>query len=252
MNLLTYFSPEDLQQKLRVSNYWAHKNSNHYPLAIEDAIAGEHGIYEWIDCPCNKECDCKKHGCEKHLVRKSNATFYDVFLRFLDCYVNEKIRKTVERAVMENIRNINGRAANAVPELLDLKRDFNEYPRHEQHLLCTNWCPVGYVEQFAKDFRPSSQTIYKSKILSMLYLDVFVAYDTESVRLLKKDFPISKRSYYSMMSHIREALQKHLNENNIALPKFRIYDKPNEFFIGIPNNATRPIGNTIDKLYLNL
>jgi len=114
-------------------------------------------------------------------------------------------------------------------------------------LICSDWdVPLNYLD----DFPVSGETIYKGKWYSLLFLDVFVAYDYTSVRLLNHDFRAG--SYSILMKKIRQDLIDYLNETGITLEEFRCYDNPSEFFNVIPRGSPRPLGNIIDKLYLTL
>jgi len=117
-------------------------------------------------------------------------------------------------------------------------------------LLCTNWYEPPY-ENIASGFRPDSKALYHAKWLSILCFDTFTAYDNGSVGLLKRDFK-NPNDFISLMKRIRLDIIAHLQHTGRTLQEFREYDNPSEFFDEIPRNASRPIGNIIDKLYLTL
>ena len=52
-------------------------------------------MYEWIDCPCDNECECKKYQCTQHLIRKTGIDFDVCYNHFLDCYVDVNLREEV-------------------------------------------------------------------------------------------------------------------------------------------------------------
>jgi hypothetical protein len=118
------------------------------------------------------------------------------------------------------------------------------------HLLCSNWCEPFY-KYMARDFPPSSDTIYRAKWLSILCFDTFTAYDHASVALLKRDFQ-NPPDFLDLMKRIRLDIMIHLENTGGTLQDFRQYDNPSEFFDEIPRNGPRPLGNIIDKLYLTL
>lgn len=243
MALISYFSSETLSEFLRRSNYWAKHNRNAYPLKIHRTISE---LYEWIDCPCNNNCECKKYQCEKHLVRKTNITFDIHYNHFLECYVDSKIHSAVRNG-RDSGRG--KRAAEATEKIRDNWAAISVISS-KKHLLCSNWCAPLH-ESLARDFRPRPETIYRAKWLSLLCFDTFVAYDHRSVALLKRDFN-NPADYLNLMKGIRQDIMTHLENTGKTLQDFRQYDNPSEFFNEIPENGPKALGNIIDKLYLTL
>jgi hypothetical protein len=243
MALISYFSSETLSEFLRRSNYWAKHNRNAYPLKIHKAISD---LYEWIDCPCDNDCKCKKYQCEKHLVRKTGLPFDVHYDHFLECYVDSKIHEAVRQGKPA------GRGKRAVKATDKIRDNWAEISAisSKKHLLCSNWCEPLH-ESLARDFRPSPETIYRAKWLSLLCFDTFVAYDNGSVALLKRDFQ-NPTDFFDLMKRIRQDIMTHLENTGATLKVFRQYDNPSEFFKEIPAHSPKPLGNIIDKLYLTL
>jgi len=243
MSLISYFSADTLPEFLRRSNYWAKLNRNQYPVKIYKAISE---LYEWIPCPCGNDCECKKYGCEKHLVRKTDVDFDLCYHHFLECYVDSKARNAVRQG------RISGRGYRAVEATNEIRKRWKEISATSMktHLLCSNWIEPPY-EDIARGFRPNSDTLYRAKWLSLLCFDNFTAYDNGSVSLLKRDFK-NPRDFFTLMKRIRLNIIAHLQYTGRTLQEFRQYDNPSEFFHEIPRNAPKPIGNIIDKLYLTL
>ncbi|MCE5211813.1 MAG: hypothetical protein LLG40_09695 [Deltaproteobacteria bacterium] len=243
MSLISYFSSETLIEFLRRSNYYAKQNRNEYSLKIYKAISD---LYDWIDCPCNDDCNCKKYKCEKHLVRKKGVTFDDYYKHFLDCYVDSRSHDVVRKG------RSSGRGSKSNQATNDIEDDWANISANtsKTHLLCSDWCDPLF-ESMARNFRPSGDTIYRAKWLSILCFDTFAAYDNGSVALLKRDFK-KPPDFFNLMKRIREDIIIHLDKTGKSLQDFRKYDNPSEFFDAIPNDSLRPIGNIIDKLYLTL
>ena len=243
MSLIRYFSAETLSEFLRRSNYWAKLNRNQYPIKINRAISE---LYEWIDCPCGNDCECRKYGCEKHLVRKTGVDFESCYHHFLECYVDSK----AQNAVIQG--RIAGRAKHAVEATNEIRERWAEISATsiKTHLLCSNWFEPPYGN-IARDFQPNSGTLYRAKWMSLLCFDNFTAYDTGSVGLLKRDFK-NPSDFLILMKRIRLDIIAHLQHTGRTLQEFRKYDNPSEFFKEIPRNGPKPIGNIIDKLYLTL
>jgi len=243
MGLISYFSSETLSEFLRRSNYWAKHNRNAYPLKIHKAISD---LYEWIDCPCGNDCECKKYQCKKHLVRKTGVGFDVCYHHFLECYVDSKAHEAVRQ------RRVSGRGYRAVAATDKIRDNWVKISAisSKKHLLCSNWCEPLY-EYIARDFRPNSDTLYRAKWLSILCFDTFTAYDNGSVALLKRDFR-NPPDFLDLMKRIRQDIITHLGNTGGTLQDFRQYDNPSEFFDEIPKNSHKPLGNIIDKLYLTL
>ena len=243
MALIGYFSSETLSAFLRRSNYWAKHNRNAYPVKIYKAILD---LYEWIDCPCDNDCECKKYQCTKHLVRKRDIPFDVYYNHFLNCYVDTRAHNALRHS-----RN-SGRGRRSVEATNKIRRIWPKISVIScyKHLVCSNWCEPIY-KSLACDFRPDSKTLYHAKWMSLLCFDTFTAYDNGSVALLKRDFnnPIN---YYDLMVGIRQDIINHLRNTGATLQDFREYDNPSEFYNEIPKNRPKPLGNIIDKLYLTL
>lgn len=243
MPLISHFSPETLSEFLRRSNYWGKLNRNQYPIKIYSAISE---LYEWIDCPCGNDCECRKHGCEKHLVRKTGVDFELCYHHFLECYVDSKAQEAVRQG------RSSGRGKYAVAATKKIRDHWKEISATslKTHLLCTNWYEPPY-ENIARDFHPDPKALYHAKWLSILCFDTFTAYDNGSVGLLKRDFK-NPYDFITLMKRIRLDIIAHLQHTGRTLQEFRRYDNPSEFFDEIPKDAPRPIGNIIDKLYVTL
>jgi hypothetical protein len=242
MTLLGYFPAATISEFLRRSNYWAQQNRNTYPVKIHRAIRR---LYEVIECPCSDDCDCKRFRCIHHLIRREDLSFEECHKQFLECYVDVKAQGAVrnERA--------SGRGYNAVEATRDIKERWQQISdnRSQTHLLCTDWCSPFYAAR--AEFRPSSDTMYRAKWLSILNFDTFTAYDNGSIALFKRDFR-TPETYLQMMTRIRLDIMLHLEKNNKTIEDFRNYDDPSEFFPEILPVSPRPLGNIIDKLYLTL
>lgn len=244
MSLLSYFDSQQLKSLLRVSNYWASFNRNRYPEKMNDAISE---LYEWVDCPCDENCECRKHGCKQHLVRKTGVGFERYLHHFLQCYVDGRSQE----AVLDG--RIKGRASKAVPVIDVIRSEWDvvyaNLPSNKS-LVCTGWSIDPY-NGFSKEFKPSGENIYMSKWMTLLSMNTYVAYDTNSVPLLNRDFG-KPQTYYDLMASIRSDLIEHLNRDNVSVMDFLHYDNPSEFVPSLPVNGLMPLGVIIDKLYLTL
>jgi hypothetical protein len=244
MSLLNHFNATHLAGVLRTSNYWAKYNSNNYPEKIENAI---NELYEWQDCKCSSDCECKRHGCNKHLVRKANIGFDRYFDHFLMCYVDYKAHDALRN------QRTKGRGANSVVATNYIKANWENgfsTALSNKNLLCTEWSAEPFTS-LCRKFKPGSDNIYFSKWMALLSLNIYVAYDNGSVSLLNRDYN-NPKTYYDLICGIRNDLINHLVRNNRTIADFMFYDNPHEFFPTIPHGTYRPVGNIIDKLYLTL
>lgn len=243
MSLISHFSENSIEEFLRRSNYWAKMNRNAYPVKIYRAVSE---LYNWIDCPCDDDCSCKKYQCKKHLVKRPDVSFNECYEHFLQCYIDRNKHRSVRAGT------ITGRGQNAIviTEYIHGNWERISAVSNKKHLLCTDWCDPLH-ESMAKDFQSKSDTIYRAKWLSILCFDSFTAYDTESVKLFNRDFD-NPPNYFVMMELIRNDIITHLENTGGTLQDFRNYDNPSEFFPEIPSDSPKPIGNIIDKIYLTL
>ena len=244
MSLIEYFDSYQLAIMLRVSNYWANHNGNKYPEKIQNAV---NELYEWVDCQCDGNCDCKIYGCEKHLIRKKNPTFERYHQHFLDCFVDRKLHNPIREGRKK------GRGYRAVKAIEIIRNKWDEEfssAIDSKSLVCSGWSIEPYAS-FSKEFKPGPKNIYLSKWMALLSLNTYVAYDNGSVSLLNRDYD-NPKTYFELMDRIRRGLIVHLQKNRKSVSDFQLYDNPNEFYSSIPRGSFRPIGNIIDKLYLTL
>ena len=83
------WSPERIRQAIRASNKQAVIATQKYVLLENSAIRTD---YEFIACPCDESCWCKRHKCTGHYrIRKMS------FDQFLQTYVNLWIPRKRER-----------------------------------------------------------------------------------------------------------------------------------------------------------
>lgn len=147
---------------------------------------------------------------------------------------------------------VSGRGYRAVEATKEIRDNWFEISiiASKKHLICSNWCEPLH-ESIARNFQPSSETLYRVKWLSILCFDTFTAYDNGSIALLKRDFQ-NPPDFFELMKRIRQDIILHMKNTGGTLQNFRQYDNPAEFFNEIPETSLGPLGNIIDKLYLML
>ena len=250
MSLLTHFDNNSIKQRLRHANYWAKKNHNSYPSQIEELTKSN--IYKWIECPCGQDCECKKYGCKKHYIR-INDEFDDVFEQFLNCYVNKKKHNIIRKYVngKKKLNKKDTRIKNIPAICKDVREKWGSYSsaKMQKNLLCTNWLYTP-LNSCTESLKMTSKSIFHSKWLSILNMGTFVAFDTNSLRLINKDYREST-NYKEWLAALRSDLKYFLSKNGVTIDDFLMNDNPSEFFEGI-SISPRPLGNILDKLYLTL
>jgi hypothetical protein len=250
MSLLKHFDNNSIKQRLRYSNYWAHENNNKYPEQIEKLTKSI--IYKWIECPCGQDCECKNYGCEKHYVRV-NEEFPKILDAFLKCYLTKSKNKVVYDACIKG-RRINSkdiRVRNLHNICCKIKMEWDTYKSvdSQTNLLCTKWLYAPF-DSCTASLKMTSDSIFHSKWLSILNMGTFVAFDTNSLRLINKDYREST-NYKEWLAALRTDLKYFLSKNGVTIDDFLMNDNPSEFFEGI-SISPRPLGNILDKLYLTL
>lgn len=239
--MLSKFGTVTLTERIRVANYLGYLNRNDYPLAFRDMLSQ---LYSVIECPCDQSCMCKKHGCTEHLLRnESNPEEIESW--YLSCFVDQKTRNTV------SIRKETKRSKSAIQVLNYMHNNWDELKIPiNKSLLCTDW-DKHYLKPHYQ-YPAKLDSIYASKLLSLLNYDLFFPFDTGSINLLRKDYN-SPSSYGALLESIREDLIKHLKSNHITIDEFRAYDDPQSIYSELRDESVyTPIGHVIDMLYLSL
>lgn len=258
MNII---SIEDIKRRILESNKSAKENRNLYPIQ-EQATLLE--IWEYVPCECNNDCTCKNFGCTNHYKLKKDTTRDDLLHGFLRMFVDNKKHEILIQSIKENPKIEPPKRVKGAKQAFELfsnwapeASDFNKI------LICTEW--VKLKEIFNKI--PVMISVYYSKMLSILFPDICVPYDTDSRQKIIKELGGSVENYFDMLNKLRMWLLNILEREHILLKELRELDNCDEILPFNPGKVSlpkigfnygssyepkeRPISRIIDKYFYN-
>ncbi len=209
-------TPDTLRQVIRESNEQSSRGSQQYIVWENQAILND---YEFIACPCDESCWCKRHSCTGHYRIKAIA--FDEFLKtYVKLWLPPRARENVKNAVLLGIP-FNGRQRNAVKPLQRLRNNWSAVlaraRRHSKCGLCDSPLPV--VEDVTN--------LYQAKMWSQLFYDCIVPFDTKSkARLTKAGYANPTRHFKSTNCMLFSDLRKLSERTGIDIREVRNLDAP--------------------------
>ena len=257
-------NPKVIKSLIKDSNDDSMNNRNYYPLQMENALDC---LYEFKDCNCNDDCYCKKCGCNGHWKLREDVpvTFSDLLPHFLKCFVNSSSHKIITDHLDNSVafsKNTRGRAS-AYNILVEVKENWNQLFKiikefNNKTLICT----AGGEPSFLKNvnllklinginIKKGKENIYKSKLYSMLFIDLVIPFDTASSKKIRQDLGLSvNENYLDCLKQWHDGLIDHFDRNKVKLSEFRRYDNPKLTYKNSEfQEIHRPISRIIDKFY---
>jgi hypothetical protein len=238
MGELANISLDKITEKIRTSNKESALGNQKYIYWENKAIIEN---YEFIPCECDDKCWCRQHSCTGHYRIKKMT-----FEKFIDIYVTlwtpPQVRDAVKAAVLKGLR-FDGRQINAVKHLRRLQAKWDitidEASRWVKCGLCNILPKVPYIEN-----------LYEAKIISQLYYDVIIPFDTASRnRIISAGYDDPYLNYREMNRQIYADLNKTLDKMSMQEIRFSI-DMPWKAHTDIkfPKDG-QPISRIIDKMF---
>jgi hypothetical protein len=113
-------SPEDIRRRIEQSNRDSYQSEAKYVYWENCALRSD---YEFIPCPCQAECWCRRKGCVGHYRIKE--ILFDQFLStYVVLWIPNRARNNVKSAVLAD-KPFGGRQRNAVLARQWLRRNWS-------------------------------------------------------------------------------------------------------------------------------
>ena len=234
------WSPERIRQAIRASNKQAVIATQKYVLLENSAIRTD---YEFIACPCDESCWCKRHKCTGHYrIRKMS---FDQFLQtYVNLWIPPKARENIKNAVRFGTP-FNGRQRNAVKPLKWLSANWidvlTRVRSYNKCGLCDSSFPaVGDVTN-----------LYQAKMWSQLLYDSVVPFDTKSKAQIKQaGYSDPTKDFRAMNSELFGDLRK-LSENaGMGVDSIRNLDCPWVVATSLEKpSGGQPLSRVLDKVF---
>ncbi len=234
------WSPDRLQQIIRESNEQSARGSQQYIVWENYAILND---YEFIACPCDESCWCKRHSCIGHYRIKAIA--FDEFLEtYVKLWAPPRARENIKNAVTRGTP-FNGRQKNAVKPLRRLRSNWSgvlaRAREHNKCGLCDSSPPI--IEDVTN--------LYQAKMWSQLFYDCIIPFDTKSkTRLRKAGYPDPTRHFISTNYELFGDLRKLSERTGMDIGGVRNLDAP----WGVVTYLEKPLGGqplsrVVDKMF---
>ncbi len=234
------WSPEKISQVIRESNIQSAKGRQKYVTWENSAIRTD---YEFIACPCNENCWCRRHSCAGH-YRIKEIRFEQFLETYTKLWVPPKARKNIKNAAL--FRTLfNGRQLNAVKPLQWLRNNWSDILTRVRGYnkcgLCSSPFPaIGNVTN-----------LYQSKMWSQLLYDSVVPFDTKSQARIKragykdptKDFRTMNIELFNDLNNLSEAF-------GMGVDDVRNFDSPWDAVTHLEKpSGGQPLSRVLDKMF---
>jgi hypothetical protein len=231
---------EVVRRVIRESNDQSAKGSQKYVLWENSAI---HTDYEFMTCPCNESCWCKRHACNGHY--RIREMVFDQFLEtYVKLWIPPKARDNIKNAVRFRT-SFNGRQRNAVKPLQWLRVNWSDVLArvrgHNKCGLCDSSFPVG----------EDVTNLYQAKMWSQLLYDCVVPFDTKSkARIKKSHYTDPIKDFMAMNRELFDDLRKLSETSGLDVEGIRNLDRP----WAVLKHLRKPIGGqplsrVLDKMF---
>lgn len=234
------WSPDQVRQIISESNNQSAGGSQKYIKWENHAIRSD---YEFIACPCEDNCWCKRNSCTGHYRIKEIP--FEQFLRtYVKLWVPPKARENVTNAVVSGVP-FSGRQRNSVWILKWLRDNWavilDTVRRYDKCGLCDSTTPlIGKVDN-----------LYEAKMWSQLFYDSVVPFDTVSRQKIKKagyNDPI--KDFWGMNKALFQDMKAFSAIHGLGVSGIRHLDTPwsiiPEF---IKPMGGQPLSRVLDKMF---
>lgn len=264
MNELNSFN--SIKERIDLSNSIASKNKNFYPIQ-EQATLLE--IWERV-APLNSSTN-HIGKVDSIYVLKKNLVFEDILIAYLRMFTNKNNHSKIIGLLnqyLKSVPELPPRIVGAYTWLKYLKdnwtRLYSIAANWRHTLFCEKFVPLEIIATKEWDF-DISDSVYRSKLWSILFPDICIPFDNASRKKILKDLRGSGKSYRNMLLHLRSNAIDVIVKESSNLAEFRKLDNPQNgcpfqaSLISLPREGfnygnsykpeERPISRIIDKMY---
>lgn len=251
-------TPQDWKNIVSASNANAMNKQHQYPRFEKGYFES---CLEYVSTNCNTDCFCKKIDNQGAWVIKADLPFTD----FLEHYANLWAKGqfvTLDSMINNQNAAAMGRYKNLVPVLRAIQKKWDNWDGHGNSLTklanqhrYTYLCDKsfqGEIQKIIKDIKKvcnkDSTGVYTSKLISQLFPDIAIPFDTAS----KQEMEDSKYKPNSYGQDMKLDIQQFIQRNKLSMIDFRTLDdapeniwQPNHTLKGSLTSCSR----VIDKLF---
>jgi hypothetical protein len=249
MGYLKRIGIDTIKELINSSNIDAAGNNQKYIFWENIAILND---YECIACDCPKECWCRQHKCQGHYIIKDIS-----FDCFLDTYVKLWTPVHARNGIKEDViwkRHFVGRQEKSVQFLKDLKINYDNILDHVRQIRKCGFCDNVFDEiqtvLSGSSLSLSISNLYQAKLLSQLFYDSIVAFDTASRRKIVKAGYSDPLKHPSGFISMNQSLYEDLKAYDLPISEYRELDKPFSAMSGLSNIPNgQPMSRVVDKIF---
>lgn len=237
------------------SNNMAMAKKHKYPIFEYNYFSN---CLEYLPTSCSEGCFCKNIYNDGVWVTRKSLTF-DIFLEnFVNLWA--KGGRYIVSNVLEQKFVKSGRSKNAINILIEIQNNWNNWDGNGKSLpslineirktyVCDN--SFEYIDIIVKRIEDlcdgDSTGVYKSKLISQLFPDIAIPFDTNSKKLMIKH---GYNPYSYGNGILKEEVLEFIRSNKISMREFRgIDDAPNVYWKNKSISNTTSCSRVIDKLF---
>lgn len=239
--------PEMLRDKIRESNNQSARGSQEYVIWENRAILND---YEFIACPCDESCWCKRHSCTGH-YRIKEITFDEFLETYVTLWTPPTARENIKKSVRFGI-SYNRREKNAVEPLQRLRTNWSEVLTRVRGYNKCGLCdsPLPVVDSVFPS-TDSVTNLYQAKIWSQLFYDSIVPFDTKSkTRLTKEGYADPTKHFMSTNEDLFGDLRRLSETAGMNIDGVRNLDTPWSVVAHLKKpSGGQPLSRVLDKMF---
>lgn len=238
MMCISSLTPEKIRERIEGANRDSFLGQAQYVCWENRALRSD---YDFITCPCESECWCKRRGCLGHYRIKEIS-----FNQFLDTYVTLWIpprqRENIKGAVLFDKR-FAGRQRNAIEPLKWLQQNWSSSLAKARGCSKCGLChPNISIER-------SIRNLYEAKMWSQLYYDLLVPYDNASKGDIRRA-GYTTTDFLAMNRELFHDLKRLAEKHELDVPSIRKLDSRSAIVPCLsPLPGGQPLSRVLDKIF---
>jgi hypothetical protein len=238
---ISRWTPAKIRQVIRKSNKQSEKGSQKYVIWENSAIQTD---YEFIACPCNENCWCRRHLCAGHYQIKK-ITFDEFLESYTNLWIPPKRRTNIKNAVRFGTP-FNGRERNAVKPLRWLRANWSKV------LTCVQgYNKCGLCDSLLPDIVGDVKNLYVGKMWSQLLYDSVVPFDVKSRAGIKRaGYTDPIKDFGAMNYELFNDLKKITEKFRMDVESIRNFDSPWDVVTNLTKpHGGQPLSRVLDKMF---